>query len=947
VPARILALCTLAFALVLSGCTNSMPASGSDPATGISVASVKQAKPIVRLASRTDSYGPIRHYPPKPPRANGRPPPNKRLPGREGSVESLAPDPTLQEAAPGPSAPTPGAGFNGVGNVNFVLPPDTVGDVGPNHYVQMVNLSFAVYSKTGTLLYGPADNSTLWDGFGGPCETINDGDPIVLYDQWADRWLLSQFALPNYPNGPFYQCIAISQTGDPTGAYYRYEFLISNTKMNDYPKFGVWPDGYYMSMNQFTQSGSWGGQGAVVFQRDKMLLGQAALMVYFDLYGVDPNLGGMLPSDWDGVTPPPSGSPNYFVEVDDDAWGYSPDQLQVWKFQVNWTNPGSSTMTFSQALTVSAFNSNMCNYARNCIPQRGTTAKLDAISDRLMYRLQYRNFGTHETLVTNHTVDVNGADRAGVRWYELRRTGSSWSIYQQSTYSPSSAHRWMASVAMNGLGQIALGYSISDVGANLYPAISYTGRLATDALNTMTQGETIMHAGDGSQTSSSSRWGDYSMMAVDPTDDCTFWYTNEYYSATSSSGWRTRIGSFKLPGCETPPACQTAADCNDSDECTTDACVGGQCQHTAVNCNDNDACTTDSCNPATGCVNAPVVCNDNNLCTTDTCNPATGCVFTPVNCNDNNACTTDSCNPATGACVNTPVTCNDSNPCTDDACDAVAGCVYTNNTASCNDGNACTSGDTCSGGTCQGTPVSCDDSNACTADSCDPATGCANTTINCDDNNPCTDDSCDAVAGCVHTNNAAPCSDGNACTSGDACSGGACQGTPVTCNDGDLCTTDSCNPASGCVFTPVTCNDGNPCTADSCDSASGACTSMPVADGTSCPGGTCQNGTCVANCTTYTGSVSASVKNSHHELGTLSNVVISGALDCPGQSGKDIDLYLQRQTSFGWSTVASSYGWTCVENVTYNAGATAYKYRWRVRWYSGTGTISYTLLSCK
>jgi hypothetical protein len=370
----------------------------------------------------------------------------------------------------------------------------------------------------------------------------------VLYDHLADRWMISQFALPNFPFGPFYQCIAVSQTGDPTGAWHRYAFLYSNTKMNDYPKFGVWPDAYYMSANQFNQvSLGWGGQGVVAFERDRMLQGLSARMIYFDLYGTDPNLGGMLPSDLDGPAPP-AGAPNYFAQVDDNAWGYSPDQLQIWEFHADWANPLSSTFGNKLALPAASFNANMCNYARNCIPQPGTNVKLDALSDRLMYRLQYRNFGTHQTLVTNQTVDVNGSDRAGIRWYELRKTGGAWSIYQQSSFSPDSNHRWMGSIAMNSLGTIALGYSISNA-STIYPSIDVTGRLAGDPLSTLPQGVLRLYTGTGAQTHSASRWGDYSSMSVDPTDDCTFWYTTEYLQTTGSAPWRTRIGSFTIGSC--------------------------------------------------------------------------------------------------------------------------------------------------------------------------------------------------------------------------------------------------------------------------------------------------------------------------------------------------------------------------------------------------------------
>lgn len=461
-------------------------------------------------------------------------------------------DPVLQPAGTvaATSVSSTVANFAGITNRNGVLPPDTTGDVGPNHYVQFVNLSLAIYSKTGTLLYGPTNGNTIWSGFAGTCSTRNDGDPIVLYDQAADRWMVSQFALPGGKSG-YHQCIAVSQTGDPTGAWYRYDFLYSTTKMNDYPHFGVWPDGYYLTVNQFTGGTTWGGQGVAVFERSKMLAGQTARMVMFDLNSVDPNLGGMLPSDQDGATPPPTGAPNTFAEFDDDAWGYSPDQVQLWDFHVDWANTANSTFTKKAALPVAAFDSNMCAGARSCIPQAGTTVKLDSLADRLMYRLAYRNFGDHQALVMNHTVDVDGTDHAGIRWYELRSTGSGWSIFQQGTYAPDAAHRWVGSIAMNGAGGIGLGYSTSS--SSTYASLRYTGRTAADPAGVMAQGEGTIISGTGAQTNTASRWGDYSTLSVDPVDDCTFWYTGEYVATTGSASWVTRIASFTLPDCSGAP----------------------------------------------------------------------------------------------------------------------------------------------------------------------------------------------------------------------------------------------------------------------------------------------------------------------------------------------------------------------------------------------------------
>jgi subtilase family serine protease len=255
----------------------------------------------------------------------------------------------------------------------------------------------------------------------------------------------------------------------------------------------------------------------------------------------------MLPADLDGP-PPPAGSPGYFVQVDDDAWGYAPDQLQLWRFNVDWANPATSTFTGPSVMATAPFDSDMCGYSRNCLPQPGTGVPVDAVADRLMYRLQYRNFGDHESLVVNHTVDADGNDHAGIRWYEIRDPQTSPFIYQQSTYAPDGDHRWMGSAAMDRNGNLALGFSVT--GTATFPSIRYAGRLATDPLGVLAEGETTLVAGSGSQTHSSGRWGDYSMMAVDPGDDCTFWYTQEYYASTSTQGWHTHIGVFSYPSCD-------------------------------------------------------------------------------------------------------------------------------------------------------------------------------------------------------------------------------------------------------------------------------------------------------------------------------------------------------------------------------------------------------------
>jgi hypothetical protein len=468
-------------------------------------------------------------------------------------------DAALQTSSGSINMPAPDVNFDGVDNVDSVHPPDTNGEVGKDHYIQMVNLSMAIYDKSGTLLYGPFHPNELWPN-GDVCRTTNDGDPVVLYDQLADRWVISQFALPNYPYGPFYECIAVTKAGTPTNNpndWYPYTFRVHSTKMNDYPKLSVWPDGYYMTVNQFASgSGDWAGAGVFAFDRTKMLNGQAASFVYFDLFGVNDIFGGMLSADLDGMNLPPANAPAYFFEVDDDvaAPSLGPDAMRIWKFHVDWTNPLSSTFGLAgqpnTVLPVANFDLLPCvtGSSRNCIPQQGTAQKLDSLGDRLMFRAAYRNFGDHESVMLNHTVKADGTDRAGVRWYEVRNPSTTPTIHQQGTYAPADGkYRWMGSLAMDGAGNVALGYSTSS--SSSYPSINYAGRLSTDPLNTLPQAEATIINGTGAQTSTYARWGDYSDMTVDPVDDCTFWYTQQYIATTGYAPWRTRIGSFVFPGC--------------------------------------------------------------------------------------------------------------------------------------------------------------------------------------------------------------------------------------------------------------------------------------------------------------------------------------------------------------------------------------------------------------
>jgi hypothetical protein len=485
-------------------------------------------------AIKHDESPPLRSLASKPPKGRNDHQ-ERKIPVPLGSDGA---DPVKQSNLVQTSSPTPGVNFDGVAAVDS-LPPDPNGAVGPNNYVQIVNQSFAIYSKTGVKLYGPVTTNTLFTGFGGDCEDFNDGDATVVYDRAADRWVISQFAVSGFS---YLQCVAVSKTGDPTGAYWRYAFGYDD--FPDYPKLGVWPDAYYVTFNLFGFF-DFIGPEVCAYNRTRMLSGLSATQQCFIL---DAQYGGMLPSDLDGATAPPAGAPNYLLNFDTNV-------LDLWKFHVDWATPGNTTLDGPTVIPVANF-SPACGGGA-CIKQpkvNDSVLKLDSLGDRLMYRLAYRNFGDHESLVVNHAVaaTVDSTNTVGIRWYELRNTPSSASgtpsVFQQGTFAPDTKYRWMGSVAMSGTGDIALGYSRSSSNSGDYPSIAYTGRLAGDAPGVMTQGETVLRSGQGSQTDYN-RWGDYSSMSVDPSDDCTFWYTNEYLPNTDSFNWKTRIGSFQFPGC--------------------------------------------------------------------------------------------------------------------------------------------------------------------------------------------------------------------------------------------------------------------------------------------------------------------------------------------------------------------------------------------------------------
>jgi hypothetical protein len=426
------------------------------------------------------------------------------------------------------------------------------------------------------------DTGSLWAGF--PIEDCTDpsGDPIVIYDQLADRWLLSQFTTRGLddPTLPFYDCVAISQTGDPTGAYYLYAFITQPDPdggyfFPDYPKYGVWTDSYLMTTRDF---GSVDGYGISVYglEKSKMLVGDpnARVVQYFldsDVVPLHLIGDGLLPADIDGSRLPTHVSAPIVGTMDDDyPYGAPFDAINIFNLTVKWDVKPRSKLVFAAQLPVAEFDSNFpCGPTRGCLPQPGITDPdqyLDILSyrQRPTWRLAFRNFSSYETMVTNQSVEALPGV-AGVRWYEIRRDLKGvYSVYQQGTFAPEDGvHRWMGSIAMDKNGNMSVGYSVVN-GVDVYPGIRYTGRMAGDPLGQMTLGEGVVIDGSGVQTTTNSRWGDYTSMNIDPVDDCTFWYVNEYYEVSglplplpppplpppgTTAPWQTRIAAFTLPGC--------------------------------------------------------------------------------------------------------------------------------------------------------------------------------------------------------------------------------------------------------------------------------------------------------------------------------------------------------------------------------------------------------------
>src|SRR5438477_1375585 len=442
--------------------------------------------------------------------------------------------------------------FGGIGASGYI-PPDPNIAVGKNdasgngYIVQMVNSQIAVFNKSGTLLSGPTALSSLWTPLGGACAGSNAGDPVVQYDASADngggRWLITQLGSTS---GPAYsECIAVSAGPDPRGSYnlYSYPFFSS---LNDYPKFGVWPtatnSAYLASYNMFANGQTFTGAQLCAYDRAKMLSGapQPAALCFTVADG------NFLPSDVDGATPPAAGTPGYFLNFETGS------SLRLYRLSPDFSTPiPTGMLTQAPDITVAPFTQ-ACNGGA-CIVQPNSN-KLDSLGDRLMYRLAYRIFGTdHASMVVNHSV-VAGSS-VGVRWYELRApvaTPAQFSLYQQGTFAPDAAYRWMGSAAMDGAGNIGIGYSKSS--SSVYPSIAFASRTPGMPAGTM-GAETILQAGAGAQTTYN-RWGDYTSLRIDPDDDTTFWYTNEYYTKNSpffNFNWSTAIASFTAAAASNPP----------------------------------------------------------------------------------------------------------------------------------------------------------------------------------------------------------------------------------------------------------------------------------------------------------------------------------------------------------------------------------------------------------
>jgi len=457
-------------------------------------------------------------------------------------------DPVLQTAenSPGRGTPNFGLEFDGAGfGDNFFcdcMPPDDDGAIGATQFLEYINTEYQVFDKSGNTVLGPLSGNAFWSGFGGSCQTDNSGDPVVRYDSAAQRWIVAQFAINN--SAPDYECVAVSTSSDATGSWNRYAFPMQI--FPDYPKVGVWPDAYYFSFNGFNISGTaFVGANVCAADRNAMIAGTNATIQCFQQ---DSSQFGLLPSDLEGLTPPAAGTPNFFTELDPSGSA----NLDQYQFHVDFTTPANSTYTGPTLIPVAAFTP-LCNTESRgaCVPQPTAGSDLlESLGDRLMWRQVYRNFGDHTVLLITHSIVAGNS--GGIRWYEIHNPETTPTVFQSGTFAPDASYRWMPAISMDQSQEIAIGYTKSSAAAGDFPSLVYAGREPSDPAGTL-ESEVVLKAGLGSQSSGFNRWGDYSSLTVDPTDDCTFWFVEEYEKTTGGFNWSTAIGNFKFPGCSGSP----------------------------------------------------------------------------------------------------------------------------------------------------------------------------------------------------------------------------------------------------------------------------------------------------------------------------------------------------------------------------------------------------------
>lgn len=508
---------------------------------GMAIAQDQQLQigPIVIQESHHDTSAPVRELATEVPTQGVA---NRIIPlqGRPGQpISSTEPDPVVQKIVLPVVNAKPGLNFDGISDVDGAAPADPNASVGETQVVEVVNTSFEVFDKkTGKSLLGPAELKSIFKNFGtngcnGSASSALYGDPVVLYDKTAGRWLVSVIESDNLFVSST-ECVAVSTTSDAIGSYHRYEFP-QDPALGDYPKFGIWPDAYYASYNLFI-SGIFAGTEQCAYDRTNMLSGGSASAICFSPLGAF----SLLPSDLDGTSVAVKGEPNFLVELNPQ----DSTSLNLYKFHVDFANPNNSTFTGPTRIPVAPYQE-ACG-GQTCIPQEGTSQQLDSVADRLMFRLAYRKFKDHESLVVNHSVSGQTA-AANVRWYEIRNPNGKPTVFQQGTFASGSKSLWMASIGMDKAGDIAFGASESS--SNIHPSIVFTGRIPSDPLGTM-ESPAVIKIGQGSQIDNLNRWGDYSSISIDPVDDCTFWYVQQYLPSDGSFNWHTRLASFKFNGCQ-------------------------------------------------------------------------------------------------------------------------------------------------------------------------------------------------------------------------------------------------------------------------------------------------------------------------------------------------------------------------------------------------------------